>query len=132
MDASLVETPSGIFTSSREIQCSNADSPMFEMFFDSLIFFKFEQDIKALGPILVKESGIMMLSRSSQREKAEDSILSKFLGRSMCLSPSQSAKTKEFKMHVHHDFKWLDKEELLTLDWAPADIPIVNKVLEEM
>ena len=42
------------------------------------------------------------------------------------------AKSKEFKMNVHHDFKWLDKEELLTLDWAPADIPIVNKVLEDL
>ena len=40
------------------------------------------------------------------------------------------AKNKEFKMNVHHDFKWLDKSELNSLDWAPADLPIVKKILE--
>ena len=39
------------------------------------------------------------------------------------------SKNKEFKMNVHHDFKWLPVEELETLDWAPADVPIVNKIL---
>ena len=42
------------------------------------------------------------------------------------------AKNKEFKMNVHHDFKWLEKEELETLEWAPADIPIVKKILESL
>ena len=41
------------------------------------------------------------------------------------------AKSKEFKMNVHNDFKWLDKSELKTLDWAQADVPIVNKVVEQ-
>ena len=41
------------------------------------------------------------------------------------------AKSKEFKMNVHHDFKWLEKADLLTLDWAPADIPIVEKILKD-
>ena len=41
------------------------------------------------------------------------------------------AKSKEFKMNVHHDFKWLSVDELETLDWAPADVPIVKKVIEE-
>ena len=34
-------------------------------------------------------------------------------------------------MNVHNDFKWLDKSELKTLDWAQADVPIVNKVVEQ-
>ena len=42
------------------------------------------------------------------------------------------AKRKDFKMNVHHDFKWLDKAELNTLDWAPADIPIVEKIIKEL
>ena len=29
----------------------------------------------------------------------------------------------------HIDYKWLSKEELLNLDWAAADIPIVNKLM---
>ena len=29
----------------------------------------------------------------------------------------------------HIDFKWLNKSELVNLDWAAADIPIVEKLL---
>ena len=36
-----------------------------------------------------------------------------------------------FVMHEHVDFKWLGKDELLTLDWAPADMPIVHKLMIE-
>jgi 8-oxo-dGTP diphosphatase len=32
-------------------------------------------------------------------------------------------------LSVHIDYKWLSKEELLNLDWAAADIPIVNKLM---
>lgn len=28
----------------------------------------------------------------------------------------------------HHNLKWLSLEELHSLDWAPADIPAVNKL----
>ena len=31
----------------------------------------------------------------------------------------------------HHDSKWLPAEELNTLDWAPADIPIIEKLSKE-
>ena len=41
-----------------------------------------------------------------------------------------NAKNKDFKMNVHHDFKWLEKSELKTLDWAGADKPIVEKILK--
>jgi 8-oxo-dGTP diphosphatase len=30
----------------------------------------------------------------------------------------------------HTGFKWLNKEELMTLDWAPADIPIVKILMK--
>lgn len=32
----------------------------------------------------------------------------------------------------HIDIKWLAASELLTLDWAPADIPAVEKIQEQM
>lgn len=41
------------------------------------------------------------------------------------------AKNKDFKMNVHNDFRWLEKERLMELDWAEADKPIVNKILEK-
>jgi 8-oxo-dGTP diphosphatase len=31
----------------------------------------------------------------------------------------------------HSEFKWLDKSELHTLDWAAADVPIVEKICAE-
>lgn len=34
------------------------------------------------------------------------------------------------KLNEHLDFKWLEKNELLTLDWAAADIPIVNALIK--
>lgn len=41
------------------------------------------------------------------------------------------AKSKEFVMNVHHDFKWLPLSEISSLDWAPADLPAVKKLLGE-
>ena len=35
----------------------------------------------------------------------------------------------ELTLTEHLDFKWLEKEDLLVLDWAAADIPIVNKLM---
>ena len=34
------------------------------------------------------------------------------------------------KEHISH--KWLNPKELMILDWAAADIPIVNKLMEDM
>jgi 8-oxo-dGTP diphosphatase len=35
----------------------------------------------------------------------------------------------EIILKEHTDFKWLHKNELLALDWADADVPIVNHYL---
>ena len=40
-------------------------------------------------------------------------------------------KNKKFKMNVHNDFKWLSVDKLNSLDWAPADIPVVKKLTLE-
>ncbi len=37
--------------------------------------------------------------------------------------------SKELTLHVHVDQKWLKINELPTLDWAAADIPIVDKLV---
>ena len=36
----------------------------------------------------------------------------------------------DIKLTEHLDSKWLTKDELTSVDWAEADIPIVNKVME--
>ncbi len=35
----------------------------------------------------------------------------------------------ELELSEHIDYKWLDKSELKPLDWAAADIPIVDKII---
>ena len=35
----------------------------------------------------------------------------------------------ELALTEHIDYKWLDKDELSALDWAAADVPIVEKLL---
>jgi 8-oxo-dGTP diphosphatase len=40
------------------------------------------------------------------------------------------SKTKEIKLNEHISFQWLTIENLKNLDWADADIPIVNKIIE--
>ena len=37
--------------------------------------------------------------------------------------------SKELTLHEHIDQKWLKINELSSLDWAAADIPIVNKLI---
>ncbi|MDI1355290.1 MAG: (deoxy)nucleoside triphosphate pyrophosphohydrolase [bacterium] len=40
-----------------------------------------------------------------------------------------STKNANLTLTEHIDFRWLDKSELTQLDWAAADVPIVNKLL---
>jgi 8-oxo-dGTP diphosphatase len=37
---------------------------------------------------------------------------------------------KDFIMKEHKDFKWLKREELAQLDWAMADVPIMEKLMK--
>ena len=39
--------------------------------------------------------------------------------------------TKEISLNEHISSKWLKRDELLSLDWAAADIPIVNKLMRD-
>ena len=41
------------------------------------------------------------------------------------------AYSKDFKLNVHVDYKWLELDKINSLDWAPADIPVVEKLLQE-
>ncbi|MBE6023403.1 MAG: (deoxy)nucleoside triphosphate pyrophosphohydrolase [Cellulosilyticum sp.] len=39
--------------------------------------------------------------------------------------------SQEFTRKEHIDHKWLTRKELMTLDWAAADVPIVHKLQED-
>lgn len=36
----------------------------------------------------------------------------------------------DFLMKEHKSFKWLKKEELMSIDWAAADLPIVKEIMK--
>lgn len=38
---------------------------------------------------------------------------------------------KDFVMKEHNDHKWLEINDLFTIQWAPADVPIANKLIEK-
>lgn len=38
---------------------------------------------------------------------------------------------EDFKLLEHAAFKWLSKNELHTLNWAQADLPIIDKIKSE-
>lgn len=40
--------------------------------------------------------------------------------------------TYDLKLNEHIDYKWLKKDELIKLDWAAADLPIVDKIIESL
>ena len=40
-----------------------------------------------------------------------------------------SCDTTELKLTEHSDFKWLSKDELKDLDWAGADVEIVERII---
>ena len=43
-----------------------------------------------------------------------------------------STLTQEVELSEHISFQWLDKSELKFLDWAAADIPIVDRLIKEL
>ena len=41
------------------------------------------------------------------------------------------AKSKNIKLNVHKDFVWLKRDQLKTLDWAEADVLVVDRILQK-
>ena len=39
--------------------------------------------------------------------------------------------SKEMKMNVHKGIKWLKPNDMMTLDWAAADIPVAELIVEK-
>lgn len=36
--------------------------------------------------------------------------------------------SKQLKINVHKDIKWLAPKDIMTLDWAQADVPVANLI----
>ena len=40
--------------------------------------------------------------------------------------------SKELKINVHKGIKWLQPKDIMTLDWAGADIPVAKQIAKEV
>ena len=40
--------------------------------------------------------------------------------------------SKNLSLNVHKDTKWLDPKDILTLDWAAADVPVAKKIYQKL
>ncbi len=90
------------------------------------------------GKIEVNESEQQALARELKEEmdyevKIEDKLIKVVheypdfvltMNAYSCVAP-----TKDFVLKEHVNFKWLSLDELNGLDWAGADVPIVNKLI---
>lgn len=90
------------------------------------------------GKIEIGETKVETIKREIKEElKMEITIESEFLTVShqypdfniTMYSFLCSCKDSTLTLTEHIDFKWLDKNELKELDWAEADVPIVNKLV---
>lgn len=41
-------------------------------------------------------------------------------------------KEKEMKLNVHKGVKWLEPKDIMSLDWAGADVPVAEEIFKRM
>ena len=81
-------------------------------------------------------------ARAIEREIEEEFELkikaNKFLINNVCSYPNKIVDLRlydceyisgDFKLHDHSEYKWVSKDELLSYDLAPADIPLAEYVI---
>lgn len=92
------------------------------------------------GKVEVGETEFKALEREMKEEFDIEVKTKKFIVNSVCKSPTNEINLKlykceyisgSFKLHAHSEFKWVNKEDLLTYDLAPADIPLARYIKEE-
>jgi 8-oxo-dGTP diphosphatase len=79
------------------------------------------------------------LERELMEEFGVECKVSSYLGESNYQYPNKKIQLKafivdhvagKFLLNVHANMKWISIDELHTLDWAPADIELVNQLIK--
>jgi 8-oxo-dGTP diphosphatase len=92
------------------------------------------------GKIEKGETPEECLKREIQEELDVDIEVGEFFGESIykydlgeikLLAYKSKLLSGDFKLKVHSDIKWVSKTELDKFDFAPADIPFVEKLMVE-
>lgn len=91
------------------------------------------------GKVEIGETDETALKREIKEEFELEIITNKFLTNNICEYPTKTVNLKlysckyisgEFNLHDHSEYKWVNTNDLLEYDLAPADIPLANYVKE--
>lgn len=92
------------------------------------------------GKVEPEEDEFKAIEREIKEEFELDVEAKEFITNNVCEYPTKTVdlrlysceyKSGEFKLHDHSEYQWVKKEDLLTYDLAPADIPLAE-FLKEM
>lgn len=93
------------------------------------------------GKIEDNESEEQAIVREMKEEFAIDVEVVRYLCSNICEYTVRTIELRlylcrfidgEFKLNSHHEFKWVDKENLLSYDFALADIPLARYVVDNI
>lgn len=94
------------------------------------------------GKVETGESDEVALVREIQEELGVEIEVGDFLSTSVNKAGDLDIELVAFRAKIaegqvtqssdHDDFKWANKEGMALLDWAPADVPILVNVLDQM
>ena len=91
------------------------------------------------GKVELNEDELHAIEREILEEFELEIKAKKFIINNVCEYPTKTVDLRlyscdyvigEFKLHDHSEIAWVNKDELLTYDLAPADIPLAQYVKE--
>ena len=90
------------------------------------------------GKVEPNEDEMTAIEREIREEFELEVKAVKFLVNNVCKYPNKIVDLRlydcdyisgDFKLHDHSEYKWVSKDELLSYDLAPADIPLAEYVI---
>ena len=91
------------------------------------------------GKVEPNEDELAAIEREIKEEFELIVKAKKFIVNNVCEYPTKTVDLRlyscdyvsgDFKLHDHSEYKWVSREELLTYDLAPADIPLAEFIKE--
>lgn len=89
------------------------------------------------GKVEPEENEFKAIEREIKEEFELEIKANSFITNNVCEYPNKTVDLRlyncdyisgEFNLHDHSEYKWVDKEDLLEFDLAPADIPLAEFV----
>ena len=91
------------------------------------------------GKVEPEENEFKAIEREIKEEFELEIKANSFITNNVCEYPNKTVDLRlyscdyvsgEFNLHDHSEYKWVDKNEVLNYDLAPADIPLAEYVKE--